>query len=157
MIVTITETLSQGFLPDVFTWMQRTATEKHVPESGRHGRLICDEMSIQRDLQLDSRDGHSRLSGMVDLGRQGNDLDKCLGVDESEDKYNNSVSASHILQMEFLGFTGFVFPFAHFPTVGVQAHHLVLLFWQAVSMLYEYGFYVHFCLFDGASANRSFL
>ena len=54
-------------------------------------------MSIQRDLQLDSRDGHSRLSGTVDLGGQGNDLDKCLGVDESKGKNNNSVLASHVL------------------------------------------------------------
>jgi len=124
--------------------------------SDRKARAF-DEISIQRDLQLDSRDGHSRLSGMVDLGGQGNDLDKLLGVDESKGKNNNSVLASHFLQMEFLGFSGFMFPFAHFPIVGVQAHHLVLLFWQAVSMLYEYGFYVNFCLFDGASANRSFL
>ena len=94
MIVTINETLFQGFLPDVFTWMQRTATEQLVPESGRHGGLIFDEMSIQRDIQLDSRDGHSRLSCTVDLGGHGNDFDKFIGVDESKGKNNKCVSFS---------------------------------------------------------------
>ena len=31
------------------------------------------------------------------------------------------------------------------------------LFWKAIGYLYDYGFRVNFCLFDGASANRSFL
>ena len=85
--------------------MQRTVTEHLVSESGRHGGLIFEEMTRQWE---------------------GNDLDSFLGVNESKSKNNNSVLAFQVLQMEFLGFTGFVIPFAHFPTVGVQAHHLVV-------------------------------
>jgi len=61
----------------------------------------------------------------VNLEREGNDLERCYGVQESNGKNNNIMLASNVLQMEFLGFSGIVFPFAHFATVGVQAHHLV--------------------------------
>ena len=135
--------------------MTATANEKKVQNlAGKEG---FDEMSIQRDLQLDSRAGETRLCGSVNMGKEGNALDRCRGVDEKSGKVNNTTLASNVLQMEFLGFSGFVFPFAHFATVGVQAHHLVCLFWKAIGHLYDYGFNVHFCLFDGASANRSFL
>ena len=135
----------------MFSWMENTATEKHLPECGRQGGLIFDEMTIQQDLQMDRRDGSATLTGTVDMGKEGKALDS------SKTNKNKSELATHALQMEFLGFTGFVFPFAHFPTVGAQAYHLCLLFWQAVRHLYDHSFYVHFCLFDGASSNRSFL
>ena len=56
-----------GFMHDVFSWMTATANEKEVPESSRQGWIIFDEMSIQRDLQLDSRAGETRLSGSVNM------------------------------------------------------------------------------------------
>ena len=124
-----------GFLPKVFSWMESTASEKHLPESGRHGGVIFDEMTIQQDLQMDYRAGSATLTGTVDLGKEGNALD-------ASKKKNNSQCylASHVFQMEFLCFSGFVFPFAHFPTVGAQAYHLCLLFWQAVRHLWEHNF-----------------
>ena len=102
------------FMHDVFNWMKTTANEKNVPESGRQGGIIFDEVSIQRDLQLDSRAGETRLSGSVNLEREGHDLYICYGVQESNGKNNNIVLASNVLQTEFVGFSRFVFPFAHF-------------------------------------------
>ena len=95
-----------GFTQDVSSWMTATANEKKVPESGRQGGIIFDEMSIQRDLQLDS----------VKMGKEGNDLDRYRGVHEKNGKVNNTTLASNVLQMECLGFSGFVFPFAQFAT-----------------------------------------
>ena len=73
-------------------------------------------MSIKRDLQLDSHADETRLSGSVNLEREANDLDRCYGAQESDGKNNNTILASNVLQMEFLWFSGFVFPFAHFAT-----------------------------------------
>ena len=135
-----------GFMHDVFICMTATANEKKVPESGRQVGIIFNEMSIQRDLQLNSRAGETRLSGSVNMGKEGNDLDRCHGVHEKNGKTNNTILAANVLQMECLGFSGFVFPFAHFATVGVQAHHLMCLFWKAIGYLYDYGFHVQFLL-----------
>lgn len=43
--------------------------------------------------------------------------------------------ATHVLQLVFLGSTGFRFPFAHFATDRASGHELYLLMWQCVNML----------------------
>ena len=50
--------------------------------------------------------------------------------------------ASHVLQMIFLGDTGFRFPFAHFPTTEATASDLYVVFWEAVLNLHKWGFQV---------------
>ena len=140
-----------GFLDEVFQWMLDTADQKGVPQSGRRGGIVFDEMAIQQDLQLDSRENQANLVGAVDLGTTAKHMDII------RHQASKKVLATHALQFEFLGHSGFMFPFGHFASPGAQAYHLIDLFWKSVSKLLEYGFHVDFCLFDGASANRSFL
>lgn len=48
---------------------------------------------------------------------------------------NERMLATHVLQLVFLGSTGFRFPFAHFATDRASGHELYLLMWQCVNML----------------------
>jgi hypothetical protein len=50
--------------------------------------------------------------------------------------------ASHVLQLLFLGDTGFRFGFAHFPTKEANASDLYVVFWEAVLHLEKWGFKV---------------
>ncbi len=131
--------------------MYDTAQLKNLAEEAYEGGIIIDEISIQPDRQISTRDGCASLVGCVDLGSENAALDSLrAGVHKQE-------LVTHVLQMEFLSFwSGFVFPFAHFPTRGAQAHHLCLLFWEAVKHLLDYGFKVKFCFFDWAVSNRTF-
>lgn len=140
-----------GINHDNLEWMANTAKQNNLPEFGYNGGIVLDEMAIQEDLQLDSNEGTPSLVGTVDYGPQGNNLDT-LRTGEKDIKL-----ATHALQFEFLGATGFVFPFAHWPTKGVQAYHLLGIFWEVVQALLDFGFHTDFCLFDGAVANRVFL
>ena len=140
-----------GFKPEVIQWMVDTATEIKLPAEGYEGGLIFDEMSVQSDLQLDNKGGDWKMTGMVDLG------DDCNNVDIIIANKKQCKLASHVLQMEFLGFTGFIFPFAFFASTQAQAYHLYSLFWEAVNQLRLRNFTVKFCMFDGAIANRIFL
>ncbi len=124
--------------------MYDTAQLKNLAEEAYEGEIIIDEVSIQADLQISTRGGCASLVGCVDVGSENAAMDSLrAGVHKQE-------LATHVIQMEFLSFSGLVFPFAHFPTRGAQAHHLCLLFWEAVKHLLDYGFKVKFCFFDGA-------
>ncbi|XP_063435277.1 uncharacterized protein LOC134716277 [Mytilus trossulus] len=65
--------------------------------------------------------------------------------------------ASHVLQLLFLGHTGFRFPFAHYPTTQVTPSEMLLIFWQSVKMLGLFGFTVTYVSLDGAQYNRDFM
>ena len=54
----------------------------------------------------------------------------------------------------FLGFTGFRFPFAHFPSHTASGQELYLLLWKSVNMLSSYGFTIQYVSTDGAQSNR---
>ncbi len=140
-----------GFVPEMLQWMHHTAEQKKLPQSARRGGLIFDEMSIQQDLQLDKTGGDETLIGTVELSPE------CCHMDTIRQKQISHPLATHVLQMEFLGFSGFHFPVAHFPTSGIQAHQLIPLYWECVRHLLEFDFHVDFTLFDGATSNRSFL
>jgi hypothetical protein len=45
------------------------------------------------------------------------------------------ILATHALQFLFLGFTGFRFPCAHFPSTTASGYELYLLLWEAVNMV----------------------
>jgi hypothetical protein len=50
--------------------------------------------------------------------------------------------ASHVLQLVFLGDTGYRFAFAHFPTKEANASELYVVFWEAVLQLEKWDFKV---------------
>ena len=140
-----------GFNTQVLKWMLDTARSKNLPKHAYNGGLLFDEMSIQPDLQMDNKGSCYKLVGSADYGHDGNHIEVIR-------KGQKSLSlASHVLQLEFLGHTGFKFPLAHFPTVQAEAYHLYTIFWDAIRHLNKLEFNVTFCLFDGASANRKFL
>jgi hypothetical protein len=140
-----------GFRSNVLNWMYDSAREKNLPPEGYVGGLIFDEMSLQENIQMDNKGGNWKLMGMVDYGMHGNDTETIIhGRKES-------VLASHVFQMEFLGYTGFIFPFASFPSHQAQSYNIYNLFWESINHLKARNFRVQFCLFDGAVANRPFL
>ena len=66
--------------------------------------------------------------------------------------------ADHVLQITFVSFSGFRFPFAHFPTKnGASQTELYIHFWDAVKQLREWGFRVVYTNMDGTAQNRAFL
>lgn len=140
-----------GFDPSIFQWMHEEADRRGMGESDRLGGIIFDEMSIQQDIQIE-KDGHVlELTGLTNLGTEGDLYNKLRKG--STAKY----VGSHVLQLLFLGFNGFRFPFAYFLTESIQASEMYDLLWRAVSNLYMYGFKVLFTCMDGAQANRSFM
>lgn len=138
-----------GFQDDIFLWMFNEAKRRHL--TNWSGGIIFDEMSIQADLQITKNGDAVELTGFTELGEDSNMLytmrkgkkDRVLGT--------------HVLQMLFLGVTGFRFPFAHFVTDAIQAAELYFLFWEAVDKLTLYGFNTLYTCMDGAQCNRSFL
>ena len=64
--------------------------------------------------------------------------------------------AKYILQFIFLGFDGFRFPIAYFPSLGANAPELYMNVWNAISEMSQYEFQVQYVCFDGASSNRAF-
>ena len=57
----------------------------------------------------------------------------------------------------YVGYGGFRWPVAHYASNNASAHQLYHTFWEIVKELYEYGFTVEYCMFDGAIANRNFM
>jgi hypothetical protein len=130
-----------GFHKNVLKWMIDTAKQKELPSHGY-------EMAIQEDIQIDKKGGKCHLSGTTHYGEDGDNLEIFRNGRKLE------VLASHGLQLEFLGHTGFKFPFAQFPTRQAQAYHLYAIFWDAVIQLSRINFKAQFYLFDGASAEH---
>ncbi|KAJ8302643.1 hypothetical protein KUTeg_019039 [Tegillarca granosa] len=75
-------------------------------------------------------------------------------MDHLKDKKQHRVLATHVLQFVFLGFTGFRFAFAHFPSTTASATDLYLLMWKSVNMLSMFGFKIQNISTDGAQTNR---
>lgn len=137
-----------GLSNDILQWMHAEAERKL---SDRCGGILLDEMSVQEDLTLDKRKGSIKLTGLVNVGQEA----KCMK--EMNSGSTEARLATHILQLVFLGYDGFRFPFAHYPCEQVNAPELFFIFWQAVVKLHLYSFQVDFVCMDGASANRTFL
>lgn len=140
-----------GFDKEIFKWMHLEAKRRSLPVEGWSGGIILDEMSIQSDIQISKNGDIIELSGLVEIGSEGNTChtirtgkaDKTLGT--------------YALQLVFSGTTGFRFPFAHFISDGIQAPELYSLFWEAVDKLQMFGFKAIYTCMDGAQCNRSFL
>lgn len=140
-----------GFDKDVFKWMHEEAKRRNLPEGGWTGGIILDEMSIQSDIQISKSGDMVELSGLVEAGEEGN----ICNVIRTGKK--DKTVGTHVLQMVFLGISGFRFPFSHFITDGIQAPELYTLFWEAVDKLQTFGFNVVYTCMDGAQSNRSFM
>lgn len=131
--------------------MRNEALAQNIGLDGYEGGIMLDEMSIQEDLELRKKGTSFDLIGFN------------AGLDETH--YMKTLSAgkeslqmaSHVLQLLFLGHTGFRFPFAHYHTTQVTPAELLLIFWQAVKMLGVFGFTVTYVSLDGAQCNRDFM
>lgn len=75
-------------------------SRQSIPDFGKHGGLIIDEMSIQDDLVIERAGDSWKLVGMVDMDEPNNTEVIC--------KKDKKVElATHVLQFVFHGFTGF--------------------------------------------------
>lgn len=107
-------------------------------------------MSVQEDLQICQQKGNVKIEGLVGLGQPSEDMRKMVN------KTDELLMAKYILQFIFLGYDGFRFPVAYFPTTGVNAPELYINVWKIISELSLYGFSIEYVCFDGGSSNRSF-
>jgi hypothetical protein len=118
-----------GINSDILHWMANEAKLKNLPPEGFEGGLIIDEMSIQPDLQFKKTNGEIELIGFTEV------LPESLVFDEIKTNRRERILATHVLQLVFLGITGFRFPFAHFPSTTANGHELYLLLWKSVNFL----------------------
>lgn len=139
-----------GFKADIFTWMAKEADKLDVSTQGRIGGILLDEMSIQEVIEIVRSGDDLELVGFVDMGQE---REHTRALKEGVHK---QIIGTHVLQLMFQGITGFRFPFAHFVNRQVSASDLYVLVWEAVNMLYQYGFDIKYVSMDGAKSNRSF-
>lgn len=137
-----------GVNKDMLEWMANEAKIKNIPPAGFQGGLIIDEMSIQPDLQFQKLNNNIQLIGFTEC------TPESIVFDQMKSNKCEKTLATHVLQLVFLGFTGFRFPFAHFPSHTASGHELYLLVWKSVNMLSTYGFTVQYISTDGAQSNR---
>lgn len=140
-----------GFHPEIFNWMYVEADRLQIPQEGRIGGIILDEMSIQQSIDIVRSGDNLELVGFTDMGDEANSI-KTI----KEGKHQQTPS-SHIFQLLFQGIGGFRFPFAHFLSQQASASDLYCIVWEAVDKLKGYGFTVKYISMDGAASNRSFL
>lgn len=137
-----------GIKTDMLDWMSSEADLKNVPPEGRQGGLVIDEMSIQPDLQFRKHNGSVELIGFTEC------TPESIVLEQIKSGKEERILATHVLQLVFLGFTGYRFPFAHFPSHTASGHELYLLVWKSVNMLSSFGFTIQYISTDGAQSNR---
>ena len=140
-----------GLQEEVFEWMFNEAERNNLSPEERTGGIVFDEMSIQDNLHIVKEGKNMKLVGFTDMGNECEDI----GILKSGKK--EKTVANHVLQMTFVSFSGFRFPFAHFPTKGASQSELYIHFWEAVKQLSTYGFRCVYTNMDGAAQNRAFL
>ncbi len=86
-----------------------------------------DEMKLQEDLVMRKDGVDMKLIGWVETGEERFDL-SLLKTGQLGQKL-----ASHVLQVTFLGYTGFRFPLIHYPIDCVSASELHIIVWGAIS------------------------
>lgn len=140
-----------GINPEMLEWMKSIAVEQNVSKDGYKGGLMIDEMAIQKDLRLNRTGENYELVGFTDIVEEAKSISTTITHKE------NIQLSTHVLQLVFLGKTGFRLPLAHFPCLQTSASELYLIFWKAVNMLGLFGFTVTFVSLDGAQTNRDFM
>jgi hypothetical protein len=89
------------FNEENLTWMKKEMEKQNIPEFGRHGGLVIDEMTIQDDLIITKSGDTWKLVGFVDMDNINNNIKIiCNGGKRVQ-------LATHALQFIFQGFTGF--------------------------------------------------
>lgn len=131
--------------------MFEEALRKEVPKEGWAGGLIIDEMAIQSDIQIHKSGDIVELAGFTNYGEEGN-VCKILRTGSNDCKVG-----THVLQIIFIGLTGFRFPLCHFVTDQIQAPELYTIFCDAVDLIERYGFQILYTCMDGAQCNRTFM
>lgn len=63
-----------GISADNLQWMKMECSRQSVPDFGKHGGLIIDEMAIQDDLVIERAGDAWKLVGMVDMGETNNNI-----------------------------------------------------------------------------------
>ena len=142
---------SPGLSRDMLHWMYQSAQKVKLTDAGRHGGLIHDEIKIQEDLVLKKDGSDVKLSGWVDTGEEAFNLSLLKSNGQTRKL------ATHVLQISFLGYTGFRFPLVHYPTDGIKASELHVIIWDIISELMCWNFNVDFILQDGGEQNREFM
>lgn len=140
-----------GINKDVFRWMANVAKQHNIPAAGYHGGLIHDETRIQQDLVMNCKGKSAELIGWIDTGEEGNNI----RVAKSQSV--EGALATEVFQVSFLGFTGFRFPVAHYPTEGITASEIYSIIYDIISELQTWGFKVNYILQDGGTQNREFM
>jgi hypothetical protein len=92
---------SPGFNEANLNWMAKEMVKQNVPEFGRHGGIVIDEMTIQDDLIITKSGDTWNLVGYLDMGTTNNNIETIM-----KDKKKVNL-ATHALQFVFHGFTGF--------------------------------------------------
>jgi hypothetical protein len=62
------------FNEENLTWMKKEMEKQNIPEFGRHGGLVIDEMTIQDDLIITKSGDTWKLVGFVDMDNINNNI-----------------------------------------------------------------------------------
>ncbi|XP_060559921.1 uncharacterized protein LOC132719970 [Ruditapes philippinarum] len=130
--------------------MLSEAKKRSLNRDGYEGGLLVDEMTIQEDIQLKKRGNEFEIIGFVECCDESVYMNKLMGKSDLK-------MATHVLQLLFLGITGFRFPVGHFATLQTSPAELYSIFREAVKMLGVFGFTVLYVSMDGAQNNRLFM
>ena len=144
-------TQEAGISKEILKWMCQIAKNQNICKEGYEGGLLIDEMAIQEDLQFQRRGEDYELIGFSETVQEAKSMSTILTKRETVSL------ANHVLQLVFLGNTGFRFPLAHFPTTQASASKIYLIFFKAVKMLGLFGFSVRYLSLDGAQTNRDLM
>ena len=136
---------------EVLNWMYMAAKENQLEEHGYAGGLVHDETKIQEGIALDMSSGFPKLIGWIDTGEEN------LHAKILKEKTMKSTLATHVLQVMFVGYTGYRFPVCHYPTCGVKASELHTILWSTIKKLHDWGFLVDYIMQDGGEENRQFM
>lgn len=139
-----------GLNHEVFDWMLKEANRLAIAGDQRCGGLLIDEMRIQPGLQVSKEGSTFKLTGFTSLGEE------CKSIAALKTGCSQEL-ANYVLQVSFLGFNGFRFPIAHFPTKQASCTDLQAIVWETVSRLTSFGFETLYINLDGAIQNRQFL
>ena len=141
-----------GFTADLDKFLTKEANIETLPEWKKHVVLVLDELKIKESLVYEKH--NTRVIGFTDIGDFNNQLIKFERECTGQEKH--LPLATHILVlMVRVIFTGFHFPYAHFPTTNIKAEHLFNIVWEAIERLEQIGLKVLVITGDGASVNRT--
>lgn len=101
-----------GINANMLKWMHEAAKQVNLPKEGYFGGLIHDETKIQQDIIWKKTGKLTTIVGFVDTGCES------INIKTLRASHVQQTVATEVLQVSFVGYTGFRFPIAHFPTVG---------------------------------------